>query len=94
MPTAGPVIVTLPLANWRDQAACRDLDPDLFAPIEGEGEDAQHLQDAARFCVQSGCAAREACLDFALDTEQPTGVWGGKLAPERRAILAARRRSA
>lgn len=94
MATSGPAIVTLPPTPWRHRAACRNLDPDLFTPVDGEGEEVQHLQDAARFCVQSGCSVREACLTYALDTEQPTGVWGGKLATERQAILAARRRSA
>lgn len=94
MPTAGPAIPAYSPTNWRRRAACRDLDPDLFTPVEGEGEDAQHLLDAALFCVQSGCPVREACLAFALDTDQSTGVWGGKLATEREAILAARRRSA
>ena len=93
MPTAGTQVVTLPPRTWQSRAACRDLDPDLFTPGEREGEDAQHLQDAALFCHQAPCPVLAECLQWALDNEEETGVWGGKLATEREAMLAAQGRS-
>jgi len=72
---------------WREQAACRGFDTDLFFPETDE--------DAApALAICQGCPVREACLEFALATNQADGVWGGTTPDERRRIRRRRRRQA
>ncbi|WP_420640337.1 WhiB family transcriptional regulator [Candidatus Poriferisocius sp.] len=81
--------------DWRCQAACRDTDPDLFFPIGSTGMALEQIESAKVVC--RACAAQAACLEFALATNQDSGVWGGTSEEERRAIrrrrVAERRRS-
>ncbi|MCX5136976.1 WhiB family transcriptional regulator [Streptomyces sp. NBC_00340] len=75
--------------NWRDSAACRSVDPDLFFPIGNTGPAVLQIQEAKAVC--QGCPVREACLDWALESGQSVGVWGGTSETERRSL--ARRRA-
>ncbi|MBA3605624.1 MAG: WhiB family transcriptional regulator [Acidimicrobiia bacterium] len=82
--------------SWRDKALCRDTDPELFFPVGTTGMALVQIDRAKQVC--SECAARPECLDFALATNQDSGVWGGLSEEERRVIrrrrAAARRRAA
>jgi WhiB family redox-sensing transcriptional regulator len=75
---------------WRDHALCRDTDPDLFFPVGTTGLALVQIEHAKRVCAQ--CAVAAECLDFALTTNQDSGIWGGQSEEERRAIR--RRRAA
>lgn len=80
--------------DWRDHAACREEDPDLFFPIGTSGPALLQTLQAKAVCGR--CPVRERCLRWALDTEQAVGVWGGTSEGERQELLrrtAARRRS-
>ena len=80
--------------NWREYAACRTEDPDLFFPIGTTGPAALQTEQAKAVCRT--CPVREQCLRRALDTGQTIGVWGGTSELERRALKrreAAHRRS-
>lgn len=67
--------------DWRDHAACRDADPELFFPLGTS--DATLLQiDAAKQICRT-CPVREPCLQWALNTGDD-GVWGGTTEAERR----------
>jgi WhiB family transcriptional regulator, redox-sensing transcriptional regulator len=68
--------------GWRAHAACRHEDPELFFPVGVTG--AALPQIAAAKAVCTGCPVREACLAFALTTNQDYGVWGGLDEEERR----------
>jgi WhiB family redox-sensing transcriptional regulator len=70
--------------DWRDSAACRDTDPELFFPIGTTGMALDQI-DAAKAVCQA-CAAQEPCLEFALATNQESGVWGGASEEERRKL--------
>jgi len=72
---------------WRSKGACQGLDAEIFYP---ENED--HAEFALSVCGQ--CVVRIACLDYALDTREQQGVWGGATARDRRKILRQRRQSA
>ena len=67
--------------EWRTQAACRNLDPELFFPL---GTNAQQIEQAKQVC--GACAVRAECLEFALVTNQDHGVWGGASEDERRKL--------
>jgi WhiB family transcriptional regulator, redox-sensing transcriptional regulator len=60
---------------WRALAACRGSDPELFFPVSKTGLARVEAQRAKAICA--GCPVRRQCLDFALDTGQTYGIWGG-----------------
>ena len=45
--------------SWRQRAACRGVDPDIFYPVSDE-----EAGPAKTICAQ--CPVREACLEYAL----------------------------
>ncbi|GGV21317.1 WhiB family transcriptional regulator [Streptomyces griseoflavus] len=78
--------------NWRSSAACRTEDPDLFFPIGTSGPALLQTEQAKAVCRR--CPVQEQCLQWALETGQSIGVWGGTSETERRALkrrVAARR---
>jgi WhiB family redox-sensing transcriptional regulator len=79
----------IPLMNlsWRQHAACRGVDPEIFYPVSEEEADV-----AKSICAQ--CSARPTCLEYALAHRERDGVWGGATEKERRRILRQRRKSA
>lgn len=73
--------------NWVAKAACggrTDLER-LFFPEKGVP-----TSIAKALCAQ--CPVKRECLDFALETDQRFGIWGGLSAGERSARLGRRRR--
>src|SRR6185437_4266923 len=72
------------LDDWRRSAACRDTEPDLFFPVGTTGPAIDQIEAAKRVC--RSCDAIEPCLDFALATNQESGVWGGTSEEERRKL--------
>ena len=80
--------------DWREISACRDTDPELFFPVGTTGIAVDQIASAKAVCNQ--CLARVECLEFALETNQDSGVWGGASEEERRALrrLARQRRAA
>ncbi|MGD1222580.1 MULTISPECIES: WhiB family transcriptional regulator [Streptomyces] len=81
------------MSDWRESAACRSVDPDLFFPIGHTGPAVFQIEEAKAVC--RACPVRDACLRWALDTGQAIGIWGGTSEAERRALARreARRRS-
>ncbi len=80
--------------SWRDHALCRDTDPELFFPVGTTGSALVQIERAKKVCGE--CSVRLDCLDFALSTNQDSGIWGGLCEEERRVIRrqrAARTRS-
>lgn len=80
--------------TWRNQAICRDTDPELFFPVGTTGQALLQIAKAKTVCCE--CSVNVECLEFALETNQDTGIWGGTSEEERRQIrreAAARARS-
>jgi WhiB family redox-sensing transcriptional regulator len=71
--------------NWRDHAACRWEDPELFFPVGTSGPALLQIAEAKRVCAR--CPVIEQCLAWALDSGQDDGIWGGMSEDERRAHL-------
>jgi WhiB family redox-sensing transcriptional regulator len=70
--------------DWRDHSACRDTDPDLFFPVGTTGPAIEQIDTAKAVCRQ--CDVQKDCLDYALATNQDSGIWGGTSEEERRAL--------
>lgn len=70
--------------GWFADAACRGADHDLFFP-EGATGPARAQSDQAK-AICSRCPVTSRCLQFALDTGQHYGIWGGLDEHERRAL--------
>jgi len=89
-------LITLSITDWRDTAACRDSEPNLFFPIGSTGPAVDQIEAAKAICAD--CVVRGDCLTYALETNQEAGVWGGYAEDERRRLrkrwLAERRRRA
>jgi WhiB family redox-sensing transcriptional regulator len=66
-------------ARWRELAACRGIDLDVFFP--GRGESAGPAR-----CVCTACPVRQQCLDYAITNRITHGIWGGLTERERRAL--------
>lgn len=71
--------LVMPRSQWWKRAACRGIDPETFFPKKPRDS-----WPALRVCA--GCPVREACLEWALETRQDYGVWGGVPEDERRAM--------
>ena len=87
--------VTMENEDWRIHSACRDTDPDLFFPVGTTGPAIEQIASAKAVCGE--CDAQTECLEFALATNQDSGVWGGTSEEERRKlrkVWLARRRKA
>jgi WhiB family redox-sensing transcriptional regulator len=83
--------VTAALGSVWEQAACQTADPELFFPVAGAGAALAEIARAKAVCGR--CPVREQCLDYAIESGQAHGVWGGTTVDERRAIAARRRRT-
>ena len=81
------IVTTYNPDDWRQDAACRDLDKAIFFP------DSEEETGAAK-AVCATCPVRDACLEFALVTRQDDGVWGGLTETERRRLRRRRQEAA
>jgi len=72
--------LVLPMPEpWVDDALCAQTDPEIFFPEQG-GSSA----DAKRVCER--CPVRAECLQFAIDTQERFGIWGGVSERARRKL--------
>jgi WhiB family redox-sensing transcriptional regulator len=70
--------------QWRLRASCRSTDPDLFFPVGTTGMALDQIDHAKQVCTM--CPVQGPCLEFALSTNQDSGVWGGTSEDERRVL--------
>ena len=78
-------------AEWRQRAACLDYPALLFFGLDDAETPAQRRvreEKAKRVC--RACEVRRECLEYALATREPYGIWGGLNEIERKARLRGR----
>jgi len=95
MTSPAAVMALSQVDEWRDRAACRDMDPDLFFPIGTTGPALDQIEAAKGICRV--CPVKDPCLEYALATNQEAGIWGATSEEERRKLRKrwlARRRAA
>jgi WhiB family transcriptional regulator, redox-sensing transcriptional regulator len=66
--------------SWREDALCAETDLEIFFPEKGES-----TREGKSVCAE--CLVRAECLDYALETRQRFGIWGGCSERERRELL-------
>lgn len=80
---------------WRAQAACEGAGPDLFFPPDADerlvATTTWSPEPAQAVCAV--CPVRRECLEWAVATRQPDGVWGGADPSEMRRLWRASRRA-
>ena len=72
--------------EWREQASCLDYPAVLFFGVDDSETPAERRireDEAKRIC--STCEVRTECLEYALQTKEPYGIWGGLTELERKA---------
>ena len=70
--------------SWRDDAQCRGVDAAVFFPLGSTGAAVGAIKAAQAVCRR--CAVQEPCLEFAIETRQETGIWGGTTENERQVL--------
>ena len=70
--------------DWRQAALCRDTSPELFFPVGNTGNALDAISLAKTVCRR--CSSQQECLEYALSSNQDSGVWGGRSEEERRQI--------
>ena len=72
--------------TWRDRAACRGINPEIFYPHAGSPRGrVTKASKALALSLCAECGVVTPCLDFALSTplNQDFGIWGGTTAGQR-----------
>ncbi len=69
--------------EWRDQAACKGADPDVFFPSAGESR--ATVAAARKLCDR--CPVQLQCREYVLTTpRREDGIWAGLTEKQRREI--------
>lgn len=73
-------------ADWRDAALCRSAqyDPEMWFPKGTDAVSMANEQEAKATCRR--CPVMETCAQWALETGERAGVWGGLNEDERTAL--------
>ncbi len=63
--------------KWQDSASCKSVDPEIFFhPDNQRGDDKIERVRQAKVVCQT-CPVIIECRNFAIDTRQDFGIWGG-----------------
>jgi WhiB family redox-sensing transcriptional regulator len=74
--------------NWQVRAACAGMDSAIFFPPQEESNGLTRAAQVRRAkAVCAGCPVVAACLEHALQSREPYGVWGGRSEGERAELL-------
>jgi WhiB family redox-sensing transcriptional regulator len=85
---------TEPENDWRTDAACKGIDPELFFSSEDLPNKQDRIErEAAAKNVCARCGVQPECLSYAIAAGERYGIWGGLNPAERRAHVRAAARS-
>ncbi|MDM2055199.1 WhiB family transcriptional regulator, partial [Mycobacteroides abscessus] len=71
---------------WQLRGACRNANHDLFYANDDERPIERRLREQHARDVCRSCAVATRCLAYALEIEEPHGIWGGMSEAERHRI--------
>lgn len=81
---------TLDFWDWREDGACKGY-PELFYNGEDERKGIRRAKEREAKEVCAECPVLAQCREYALETGEPYGVWGGLTEMERHRILGRQR---
>jgi WhiB family redox-sensing transcriptional regulator len=73
-----------PAGEWVREGACRGVDTRLFFPNAG-------TRPLEALAICASCSVRVECAEYAMDTHQHWGVWGGLTERQRFTVKRFRR---
>ena len=74
--------------SWQQRAACRGSQAEDFYPPPWAERRRERLdRERAAKAICATCPVRGPCLDYALSTREPHGIWGGHNELERKQLL-------
>jgi WhiB family redox-sensing transcriptional regulator len=76
---------------WQQKAACKGPHASIFfPPSHFERKDEKEIRErrAKSICVE--CPVQRPCLDYALQTREPHGIWRGLNELERKQLMSTR----
>jgi WhiB family redox-sensing transcriptional regulator len=78
-----PTLSPLPTAQagFEPEAACRNVDPDVFFPTGYARQHRGLVLRAKAICAR--CPIADACLQVAMHDGEEVGIWGGRTPAER-----------
>lgn len=68
-------ISTTQTFKWKKEALCKELDPSMFFP-DFRGVNIAKYIDEALPC--KNCPVQQECIDFADESGEEWGIWGGE----------------
>jgi len=73
--------------DWQLHGACRGMDVEIFYHPAGERRQVKARRISRAKTICQACPVIDRCAQWALDTLEPYGIWGGLSEDERAAIL-------
>lgn len=75
--------------SWQPVALCRGNRSHLFfPPNRSERKDERERREMRAKAVCTACPVKRDCLAFAIEINEPYGIWGGLTEAERRQVPA------
>ena len=79
---AGELLEYLASEPWFVDAQCQGTDNGVFFPDERGAAVRNTIRLAKSICMS--CTVRDQCLDYAIESKQIEGIWGGLTPKERK----------
>lgn len=86
---AGPAVTRRD--DWRESARCQTEPATFYTTSDANDDEPPYPTEPQRACCNL-CPVRTDCLNHALDTHEPAGVWGGMTYYQRTLLLRVRSR--
>ncbi|MEE8601916.1 WhiB family transcriptional regulator [Euzebya tangerina] len=83
-----PLLAAAPTTDWQTHGLCRTIDSSIFfPPAQFEHKPERETREKRAKAICGECPVKAECIDWALTTKEPHGVWGGYSESERKQIL-------
>ena len=70
--------------DWMLEGSCAYSDTELFFPVGSSMKAMKQTNEAKAICLE--CPVINECLDYAIRTNQDSGIWGGTDEEQRKSI--------